>query len=88
MHLGGYSGYSEGCLLLQLGGGNNMKKHLERGAKRLKTAEGFNKFPDAELWFYEEGNGMDIYFYAGGHNGLLTKIPLATIRAYLRRLDK
>jgi hypothetical protein len=51
-----------------------VKKHLKR--KPIDFMAG--------MWAYEESGGLEIY----SDSGLVVKIPLATIRAYLRRLDK
>lgn len=51
-----------------------MKKHLKRESITI----------NAGMWAYEESGGLEIY----SDSGLVVKISLATIRAYLRRLDK
>lgn len=63
-----------------------MKKDLKSDPICLRPQEGFE-----DVWMYEEGGGLDIYMDSksgGASMSYVARIPLATIRAYLRRLDK
>lgn len=62
-----------------------MKKHLKESSIDIKKHS--CKFQ--RVWMFEEGDGL--YIYGENYEGMsnrLAVIPLATIRAYLRRLDK
>ncbi len=59
------------------------EEHLSLKPKTLKT-EGY---PVREAWFYEENGGLSVYIRTGTGVGKTT-IPIASIRAYLRRKDK
>ena len=66
-----------------------MKKHLKLNPIELRPGNFFDSFNKAvEVWGYEEGHGISIYGQFGTRSGHITTISLATIRAYLKRLDK
>ena len=63
-----------------------MKKHLKRSRINLKKL-GTNYYTD--VCAYEASGGIDIWGARGASSyDYIVTIPLATIRAYLRRLDK
>jgi hypothetical protein len=41
-----------------------------------------------EMWAYEIPNGISVYFYSQKTGGVNTIIPLRSIRAYMRHLQK
>ena len=56
------------------------KKHLDRAPKQIRPG----------VWFYEENGGLEVYIndrLNGGQSVSFT-VPVASIRAYLRRKDK
>ncbi len=55
------------------------KKHFDLNPHNIQ--------PD--VWYYEENNGLDVYVHDSS-KGILTRftIPVASIRAYLKRKDK
>lgn len=56
------------------------KKHLDRKAHFIRIGE-------HGAWYYEENKGLEVYVDAKGKKFNFT-IPVASIRAYLRRKDK
>jgi hypothetical protein len=58
------------------------KKDLSCEPIKIKKTNGI------EAWFFEWGNGINVYIKFRKRKDVGAHIPLSSIRAYLRRLDK